>query len=147
MSKEVYKKGFTLIELLVVISIIAILSVIGITIFTGVQKNARDSRRKVDIESISKSMETNYNEQTGVYIPLAVTMFASGVIPTDPAPSATCLGGPCRYCVKSSAANCGADLTAEPTVAVGQPAGGSSYRICANLEAGTPTFFCRSAQR
>ena len=37
--------GFTLVELLVVVAIIAVLSVIGITIFTGVQKNARDARR------------------------------------------------------------------------------------------------------
>ncbi len=49
-------KGFTLVELLVVISIIAILSVIGITIFSGVQKNARDAQRKGDINAIAKAM-------------------------------------------------------------------------------------------
>ncbi|MBU1000240.1 prepilin-type N-terminal cleavage/methylation domain-containing protein, partial [Patescibacteria group bacterium] len=47
-------KGFTLVELLVVISIIAILSVIGIVVFTGVQKGARDAKRKADINAIAK---------------------------------------------------------------------------------------------
>lgn len=47
--------GFTLIELLVVISIIAILSIIGITVFTTVQKNARDVRRKSDLNAIMQA--------------------------------------------------------------------------------------------
>lgn len=53
----VQKKGFTLIELLVVISIIAILSLIGITVFTGVQKNARDAKRRGDMKAISNALE------------------------------------------------------------------------------------------
>ena len=40
------KKGFTLIELMIVVAIIAILSVIGVTIFAGIQKNARDAKRR-----------------------------------------------------------------------------------------------------
>ena len=50
-------KGFTLVELLVVISIIAILSVIGITIFTSTQSVARDAKRRADANAIHKALE------------------------------------------------------------------------------------------
>src|SRR3989338_1480589 len=87
-------QGFTLVELLVVISIIAILSVVGVTIYSGVQKNARDARRKADVESISNALEVHYND-TGCGAAAATTycavtaanasiLFAKGVIPTNP---------------------------------------------------------------
>ena len=74
--------GFTLVELLIVISIIAILSVVGIVVFTNVQKGARDARRKADVESIAKAYEVNYS---GKYNGLTSANFASGAIPQDPA--------------------------------------------------------------
>ena len=54
--------GFTLVELLVVISIIAVLSVIGVTVFSGVQKSARDAKRRGDIDAISKALEVHYGK-------------------------------------------------------------------------------------
>lgn len=75
-------KGFTLIELLIVISIIAVLSVIGIVVFTNVQKGARDAKRKADINAIAKAYEVKYNS-SGSYQALTDADFASGK-PKDP---------------------------------------------------------------
>lgn len=56
------KKGFTLLELLVVITIIALLSgVLWVNFATSIVKG-RDSRRKQDLESISKALELYYHD-------------------------------------------------------------------------------------
>lgn len=49
--------GFTLIELLVVISIIGILIGLSLIGLSGARESARDSRRKVDLESIRSGLE------------------------------------------------------------------------------------------
>lgn len=78
--------GFTLVELLVVISIITILSVIGVTVFSGIQKNARDAKRKADVEAIAKAMESRFDSanSSGSYGVPQDSWFASGSIPKDP---------------------------------------------------------------
>ncbi len=53
-------KGFTLIELLIVISLIAILSSIGLVMYSGVQKQARISRRVQDLKAIQAALEVYY---------------------------------------------------------------------------------------
>ncbi len=65
------QKGFTLIELLVVISIIAILSTIGIAIYQGVQAKARDSIRKNDLIKLGAALEIYAQQNNGSYIPPA----------------------------------------------------------------------------
>jgi len=49
-------RAFTFIELLVVVTIIAILSAIGMVSFTNANRNARDAKRKADLESIRQAL-------------------------------------------------------------------------------------------
>jgi prepilin-type N-terminal cleavage/methylation domain-containing protein len=89
------QKGFTLIELLVVISIIAILAVIGVSVFSGSQGAARDGQRRSEASSIAKSIEASKDFEKGVY---AYTTADSGKdfpkgFPTDP-----------NYCIYTSTA-------------------------------------------
>lgn len=59
-------KGFTLVELLVAITIVAILSMIALTLYSSSQKSARDAKRKEDINAISKALE-QYKTAKGSY--------------------------------------------------------------------------------
>ena len=80
------KTGFTLIELLVVISIIAILSAIGMTAFTNAQKKARDARRIGDMKTYQATYEQYYSTTGGNSYAVCGTMNAdfSGAAPADP---------------------------------------------------------------
>lgn len=64
------RRGFTLIELLVVISIIGILSTIGLSIYSGVKNRAGDVKKKKDIDAVATAYELNYNRAKGLYQPL-----------------------------------------------------------------------------
>src|SRR3990167_2995826 len=56
------KAGFTLIELMVVISIIGILSAIGLTSYDASQKKARDTIRKNDLRELQKALQAYYQD-------------------------------------------------------------------------------------
>lgn len=58
--------GFTLVELLVVIIVVGVLATITIFTFSSVQKNSRDSARKMRAELIATSLE-NYYQKHGEY--------------------------------------------------------------------------------
>ena len=49
--------GFTLIELLVSISIIAVLSAIGVVSYTNANREARNNRRRADLEQVRSALE------------------------------------------------------------------------------------------
>lgn len=56
------QQGFTLLELLIVMIIVAILAGMGLVAFGTAQLKARDNRRKQDLSSIVKALETFYND-------------------------------------------------------------------------------------
>ncbi len=56
------KAGFSLIELLIVIAILGILSVAGIGLYTSSLGKSRDARRKSDLSTIQKALESYYND-------------------------------------------------------------------------------------
>src|SRR3989344_4313337 len=78
------KKGFTLIELLVVISIIGILSTIGISGFNSAQNRAKDAKRRADVDIIIKAFEAKYDEKNFSYAAPISSDFDNGKIPLPP---------------------------------------------------------------
>ncbi len=106
-------RGFTLIELLIAISIIAILSVIGLGIYQSVYKSSRDAKRRSDLKFIQSALEQYHADQK--YFPFTVTpgqefSFTNSVgkkfiymnkVPQDPAP-------PPDYSYQAIGTNCSA---------------------------------------
>lgn len=143
-------QGFTLIELMVVITIIAVLSLIGIVAFTSVQKNARDARRRGDVDAIANALEANKGMNGDTYSTLTDSMFASGHIATESASFKE------KYCLYEND-----DSTTPPTPAAPwsnsacpdanwhvidntQPtAAAKAWTICAKLESGQ--VYCRQS--
>lgn len=60
-------KGFTLIELLITISIIAVLSAIGMNNFSGAQKRAQDTRRQSDLSQYRVALENYASVNASLY--------------------------------------------------------------------------------
>ena len=73
------KHGFTIIELLITIVVIGILASITIFSYTGIQQQARDSRRDSDIVQLKIAIE-KYRADTGAYPEVCTTDGAACVI-------------------------------------------------------------------
>lgn len=69
-------RGFTLIELIVAVTIISILTVVGLVSFTGTNKRARDTRRIADLTNIRMALEL-YRQGTGNTYPASSALSSS----------------------------------------------------------------------
>lgn len=107
------KKGFTLIELLVAMTIVAVLAGISLVSYQGARRNARDGKRKTDLEQIRSAVEM-CRADTGSY-PVGTLSSGDNVtcnaqtyltVPSDPVPG--------KQYIYTGAAN--------------------SYTLCASLE-------------
>lgn len=142
-SFRVNPRGFTLVELMVVITIIAILSVIGVTVFSGVQKSARDAARRGDINALATALELNYSN--GIYTFPNGTAFGSGSVPKDPLDgSDNCqrkspsTNKKCFYCVLTTCADSEYNVARVEVIFNGTNtvSGSIGWNLCANLESG-----------
>ncbi len=138
-------QGFTLIELLVVIAIVAVLSMVGFAVFTGVTRSARDAKRHVDIDAISKAYEVARSSR---YIPLSTSAFSGGVTPQDPSKGpyfnwldsngtgfkicAALEDNPNNAC-NTPATTCYCKFSSQGTIPSGSSADGSSTQITLGL--------------
>jgi len=66
--------GFTLIEILISIAVIALLTAIGIVSYVSINRNARDAKRKGDIEQIRSALEL-YRSDNYTYPPVSTNGF------------------------------------------------------------------------
>lgn len=99
--------GFTLIELLIVITIIAILSLFSVNLYSGAQERARDGKRKFEINQVYKALQLAHKDNEvapesinfgGDWLPYFLT------VPQDPrAGIPACSGQICGYYYAKSA--------------------------------------------
>lgn len=140
------QKGFTLIELLVVVAILAILAVIGATVYNNVQVNARDARRKADIDAIASALEANKAQNSATYTALANSQFQQQIVPVDTTTAqysiATGTTAPGTATTWASTDVNPTAPTGYATVAPGSAGGVAAWTVCARLESNT--FYCKS---
>lgn len=70
------RQGFTFIEILVVVTIIAVLTMVGVTNFKVANQKARDGRRQGDLQQIRAALELYRTDQNAY--PLTAAFPAAG---------------------------------------------------------------------
>lgn len=116
------REGFTLIELMITIAIIAILTTVAIGTYGRVQSSGRDTKRKQDIDAISKVLEGKFDSFAAKYSGFTGNDFSSGSSPTDPQ------GISYTYSLDGAAAT---TVVPAPSTTFG------IYVVCAKLETNT----------
>lgn len=158
--------GFTLIELMVVVAIIGILMAAGIIAFSGAQRNARDAKRRADVDAISKALEQYYtsNNTYAFYAESSNTVWwnsgiggyaaymPAGVFPVDPLNDATyfyllraieqnrvgAVNPQTRYCVTARLETANGNCTGSQGTVLGSM---TSFQ-CNFTTPGTGTHYC-----
>ena len=112
-----------MIELLVVVSIIALLTTIGLVSFTQTNKRARDGKRKADLEQVRSALVL-YRTDNGTY-PASITW--STMSPIQTYISAVSISDP---------------LSSPSPQYTYVSSGGNTFTLCATLESSTPASYC-----
>ena len=143
MSKIKTFSGFTLIELMVAISIVAILTTIGLAAYSTIQGNARDAKKKGDIDAIANALEIN--KTSSAYQAIAADQFSGGTMPIET--------NGYKYCIQTGITTAPAVLTTKDECEGGWTAildtltasqDSSEWVLCTELENST-TPYCKSS--
>jgi hypothetical protein len=87
------QQGFNRVEILILLSIMIGLILVFLNFVFDVQRSARDSKRRADIETIAKQLELHFNRTSGQYCPevgvdtycyLQDKWFTKNKLPLDP---------------------------------------------------------------
>ncbi len=72
-------------ELVVVITIMMVITAIGVVSFSGINKKSRDSRRMSDLDKLAIALEV-FKQENGIYPPSTVTLVSDYIDaePIDP---------------------------------------------------------------
>jgi prepilin-type N-terminal cleavage/methylation domain-containing protein len=125
--------GFTLIELLVVITIIALLSVIGLVTFSQASVNSRNARRKADLAQLQSALVV-YRTDLGTYpIFTSGTGFTNYTSMINDLQTKGYFNQPPQY-GPLGAANDAYTYTVDTA--------GRTFSICVTLERTTPPTYC-----
>jgi general secretion pathway protein G len=122
------KKGFTLIELLVVISLVGILSVMGLGNYKGSQKRARDVNRQSDLNQYRVALENYSSNNQGTY-PASKDSLIPDYLPSRLSPNG---GGAYTYYTNNS----------EYILITCTELNNKIYKICSNGKSGMTTTAC-----
>lgn len=112
------QRGFTLIEILVTISIIALLTMVGLTNFKVANQKARDGRRQGDLEQIKAALEL-YRTDAGSYPANGAWLVPNGSL---------------VYSGTTYMQNIPDDPISSRSYYYRTPDAGETYRLCAALE-------------
>ena len=120
-----FLSSFTFVEILVVATIIILLSSVAIVSYTQFNKQARDARRKADIESVRSALEIYRSNNVNSSYPVTLTTLVPNYIqsvPIDPKTTVTPVYIPSPGGCNETATTC------------------SGYSVSSVLESGSKTY-------
>lgn len=138
LNRKIGKNGFSLVELLVVISIIGLVTGIGASFVSSVQRNTRDAQREADLRILQSALQQYYANENHYPDSLILTngspLSSSGRTYLQNTPKDPILGTTTPYCYKSQKTI--TDTSSCDSLSTGKC---HFYVLCATLEnPGTP---------
>lgn len=123
-SQYLYRLGFTMIELLVVATIIIVLTTIGLVSYQKTNQNARNGKRKTDLETVRQALVLYRTDQGSYPIGSAFNTMITAIS---------------TYLAATSVVD---PLNATPYVYSYSSIDGITFQLCSYLEPDPGTQYC-----